>query len=91
MRSILLQVVLGLAGCAALGMAALPTWAQEMPGWAAPADYADPVPYDDPIPPRDTGPGLPGDPPPVPVGGGLSGLMLAGAVYAALRLRRDEP
>ena len=42
-------------------------------------------------PEMNQGPGLPGDPPQVPVDGGLSLLALAGAGYAARKLRnRDD-
>ena len=58
-----------------------PAVAQEMPSWAAPQELTD-----DPPPP--SAPSPPGDPSPVPVDGGLALLALAGAGYAAHRLRR---
>lgn len=58
-----------------------PAAAQEMPGWAAPQQLEDAPVADEP-------PVLPDDPPIVPVDGGLALLALAGAGYAAHRLRR---
>ena len=69
-----------------LGVAVpLPLTAQEMPEWAAPQEP--PVREA----PQESAPVLPGDPslpPSVPVDGGLALLALAGAGYAAHRLRR---
>jgi len=64
------------------GLFAASVHAQSLPNWAAPA------PADAPA--EVLGPGAPPPPPPpppVPVDGGLSLLALAGAGYAAHRLR----
>jgi hypothetical protein len=62
--------------------------AQDLPSWAtAPPAPADEVDGGSP-PAEDAGPVLPPPPPPVPVDGGLALLALAGAGYAAHRLRR---
>jgi len=53
-----------------------------MPDWAAPQRF------ESVQPPDDSPPDLPDDPPIVPVDGGLALLALAGAGYAAHRLRR---
>jgi hypothetical protein len=69
------------AALAAFGFATVAT-AQSLPSWAAPS------PSDAPA--ENMGPGAPPPPPPpppVPIDGGLSLLALAGAGYAARRLR----
>jgi len=65
--------------------------AQEMPSWAAPSnDRGFAVRSDSDPPGAFDPPDLPSNPPPVPVDGGLVLLALAGAGYAARRLRRDS-
>lgn len=74
--------------------------AQTLPDWARPSEptpyyEADPeavAPEFDPFFEEDDmlGPELPGAPPVVPVDGGLGLLALAGAGYAARRLRRSS-
>lgn len=71
----------------ALGVAApLPLVAQEMPSWAAPQEAPA---YE--VPQQQDAPVLPDEPvlPSAPVDGGLALLALAGAGYAAHRLRRQ--
>ena len=58
----------------------------QIPDWAAPASgnpYASSGPAVDAV----NGPGLPSNPTPVPLDGGLGLLALAGAGYAAKKLR----
>lgn len=82
MRRILTHGLLGLALCATVATAGL-AQAQEIPSWAEPTKPTPP-------PPPSFGPDLPDDPDPIPVGGGLGWLVLAGAGYAVHRLRRDD-
>jgi hypothetical protein len=81
-----LGVALGLA--LPLGTAAQ-TNVQPLPDWLAPQAAEAPPPMEAPMPGE---PPMGGDnccdPPPAPVDGGLSLLALAGAGYAAHRLRR---
>lgn len=79
-RLLLIRVVFACCVVAALSVA-VPAAAQEMPAWAAPQE----LPDDPPPPPA---PDLPDNPVLVPVDGGLALLALAGAGYAARRLRR---
>ena len=70
-----------------------PDASTRLPSWAEPTR-----PDAGPLEPRNTGPGpitnqeptLPGDPNQVPVDGGLSLLALAGAGYAARKLRQSS-
>ena len=75
---------------AALLLAAGPLAAQSVPDWAAaPSSDASTVDSESKL-----GPGPPPPPPPppgVPVDGGLALLALAGAGYAARRLREQKP
>lgn len=65
-----------------------PVLAQEMPDWARPGDgMPSETPTETPPEPDPRGPSLPADPAPVPING-LFWLALAGAGYAAHRLRR---
>lgn len=77
-----LLALLGVLLLPALGSAQnLPSWATSPPPPAERGDgLADPSP--------DSGPILPPPPPPVPIDGGLGLLAVAGAAYAAHRLRR---
>ena len=72
-----------------LGIAAvlvsLPAHGQSLPDWAEPTPYQPPAASS--VAP---GPGLPSDPEPVPLDGGLGLLGLAGAGLAAWRLRAKE-
>ena len=59
-----------------------------VPDWAAPSSAN---PYDAPSVAAVDGPGIPSAPAPVPLDGGLSLLALAGAGYAAKKLRDRQP
>ena len=62
--------------------------AQTLPSWAAPSDAPTA-----PAPESELGPGPPPPPPPpppVPIDGGLGLLALAGAGYAAHKLRKQR-
>jgi len=65
----------------------MPAAAQSVPSWASPIGGADSAP--DPTPPMMAPPNAPGTPTQVPVDGGLGLLALAGAGYAARRLRKS--
>ena len=84
MRTLITRGILAVSLLAASGH--VPARAQEMPTWAAPSKPDEPPPP----PPPSFGPNLPDDPAPIPVGGGLGWLVIAGAGYAALQLRRKE-
>ena len=74
--------------CAAVlgaGLFATTVQAQGLPDWAAPSGSSTPVASDAGFGPGPPPP--PPPPPPVPIDGGLSLLALAGAGYAAHRLR----
>ena len=76
---------------ALFALLALPPFAaaQNLPGWASPSEPADGGgEATASAPMSNAGPILPPPPTPVPVDGGLSLLALAGAGYAAHRLRR---
>lgn len=63
-----------------------PALSQEVPDWAAPSAQ-NPYESNGPAVEAVDGPGLPGTPTPVPLDGGLGLLALAGAGYAAKKLR----
>jgi hypothetical protein len=69
-----------------VGLFAAPLLAQQVPDWAAPATDN---PYESSGPSIEamSGPGLPATPAAVPLDGGLGLLALAGAGYAAKKLR----
>ena len=71
---------------ALLVLLAMPAMAmdQDLPDWATPSSAN---PYDAPAVEAVDGPGLPSAPAPVPLDGGLGLLALAGAGYAAKKLR----
>lgn len=69
-----------------VGLFATPLLAQQVPEWAAPA-MDNPYESNGPAIEAVDGPGLPGTPAAVPLDGGLSLLALAGAGYAAKKLR----
>ena len=68
---------------AALLLAPAVLSAQSVPDWAAPSELPSPAEFEAAPPPP------PPPPPPVPVDGGLALLALAGAGYAASKLRRS--
>ena len=70
---------------AALVLWALPASAQSLPGWAAPSDAA---PVAAPPTSQTMPPTTPSTPAQVPLDGGLGLLALAGAGYAAHKLRQ---
>lgn len=63
-----------------------PDVVQGVPSWAAPS-ASNPYESNGPAIEAVDGPGLPGNPTPVPLDGGLGLLALAGAGYAAKKLR----
>ena len=68
-----------------VGLFATPLLAQQIPDWAAPSPSN---PYEaSESTAASTGPGVPTEPTPVPLDGGLGLLALAGAGYAAKKLR----
>ena len=69
---------------AALLLAPAVLSAQSVPDWAAPSELPAPAEFEAAAPPPPPPP-----PPPVPVDGGLTLLALAGAGYAASKLRRS--
>ncbi|MEM6782143.1 MAG: hypothetical protein AAF624_00215 [Bacteroidota bacterium] len=79
--------MLRLVFCLALAVfLAVPLSAQSLPDWAAPS--AAPSPSE--APPAEAVPTVPSAPTQVPIDGGLGLLALAGAGYAARRLRQRE-
>ncbi|MEM6785060.1 MAG: hypothetical protein AAF624_15175 [Bacteroidota bacterium] len=78
-----MHIVRTVALVAAL-LIALPATAQSLPDWAAPS--AAPAPAPAPEAPMEATP----NPPAVPIDGGLGLLALAGAGYAARRLRQQR-
>ena len=73
--------------CAVLLLTSATAYAQTLPDWAKTSDTS----RDPAVTQTDRGPGPPPPPPPpppVPVDGGLSLLALAGAGYAAHKLRK---
>ena len=66
-----------------IGLFASPLLAQQLPDWAAPSASN---PYE-PTAASSMDPGEPAEPAPVPLDGGLGLLALAGAGYAAKKLR----
>ena len=75
--------MLRLLAASALLLAPAMLSAQSLPDWAAPAGPPTPSSSEMAVPPPPPPP-----PPPVPVDGGLTLLALAGAGYAASKLRR---
>ncbi|MEO0559650.1 MAG: hypothetical protein AAF170_15860 [Bacteroidota bacterium] len=63
-----------------------PNVVQDVPTWATPSS-SNPYESNGPAVEAVDGPGLPGTPTPVPLDGGLGLLALAGAGYAAKKLR----
>lgn len=85
-KSLLLSLPMRLFLTLLVGLFATPLLAQQVPDWAAPSSDN---PYESAPPSVEAvnGPGLPGTPTAVPIDGGLGLLALAGAGYAAKKLR----
>ena len=81
-----LPLVVALLAAPAAFAEDVPSAAQDVPSWAAPST-SNPYESNGPAVEAVDGPGLPGTPTPVPLDGGLGLLALAGAGYAAKKLR----